>query len=220
MLEIVGRIHDTTGKATTDPIMVEAFEHNFFDSIFPRHIASPVTLDKDGWFKITSTLQFGLDIDKIYLIITDPLKKFVSVREGQQQKEFSPTIDSHGNRKWKSGIIDDINNIDITIIYQDCPVPNEFYEYVVIGSGFGGTISALTLANKQLAINNKNGTNSKICILERGQWWVSHEMPIDANSTTDGKPTIRQYLEENNIPYSTWAYPDNIKGLIRLFANT
>lgn len=32
--------------------------------------------------------------------------------------------------------------------------------------------------------------------------------------------TIRQYLEENNIPYSFWAYPDNLKGLLALFGNT
>ena len=38
--------------------------------------------------------------------------------------------------------------------------------------------------------------------------------PIPPNST------IRQYLDENNIPYSFWAYPDNLKGLFTLFGNT
>jgi cholesterol oxidase len=61
--------------------------------------------------------------------------------------------------------------------------------------------------------------HKRVCLLERGQWWVSHEMP----ASTDGivganpSPTIRQYLETNNIPYNTWAYPDNTKGLLRLF---
>lgn len=54
----------------------------------------------------------------------------------------------------------------------------------------------------------------------RGQWWISHEMPSGKEGTTDGSPTIRQYLEENNIPYSLWAYPDNLKGLLALFGNT
>ena len=126
--------------------------------------------------------------------------------------------DSHGNTKWKSGIIDDIDNIDITVIYQNRSAPNEYYEFVVIGSGFGGTISALTLANK---LETKDSTHkNRVCILERGQWWVSHEMPSTSDGTIDGKPTIREYLEKENIPYGLWAYPDNIKGLLRLFANT
>ena len=34
--------------------------------------------------------------------------------------------------------------------------------------------------------------------------------------TIDGSPTIRKYLEENNIPYCLWAYPDKLKGLYYL----
>ena len=45
-------------------------------------------------------------------------------------------------------------------------------------------------------------------------------MPLDSDGTIDGKTTIRGYLEKENIPYGLWAYPDNIKGLLRLFANT
>jgi choline dehydrogenase-like flavoprotein len=59
--------------------------------------------------------------------------------------------------------------------------------------------------------------HKRVCLLERGQWWVSHEMSSNKEGTTDGKRTIRQYLETNNIPYNTWAYPDNTKGLLRLF---
>jgi hypothetical protein len=50
--------------------------------------------------------------------------------------------------------------------------------------------------------------HKRVCLLERSQWWVSHEMPSSKEGTTDGKRTIRQYLETNNIPYNTWAYPD------------
>ena len=67
-----------------------------------------------------------------------------------------------------------------------------------------------------LTIKSHIGHN-RVCLLERGQWWVSHEMPLSKEGTIDGKRTIRQYLETNNIPYNTWAYPDNTKGLLRLF---
>ncbi len=128
--------------------MIEAFEHNLFESLLHRHIASPVTVDNEGRFKILPTVRFGLNIEKVYLVVSDPFKKFVSVREGKHQKEFTKFIDSHGNTKWKSDTIEDINNIDITTIFQNHPAPNDYYEFVVVGSGFGGTISALTLANK------------------------------------------------------------------------
>lgn len=45
-----------------------------------------------------------------------------------------------------------------------------------MGSGFGGTILALSLANKFEDDNAKNNTNKRVCVFERGQWWLSHEM--------------------------------------------
>jgi hypothetical protein len=62
--------------------------------------------------------------------------------------------------------------------------------------------------------------DKRVCVLERGQWWVSPEMPSTSQGTTDGNSTVRQYLEEGNIPYSTYIYPDNIKGLLRVFGNS
>ncbi len=45
-------------------------------------------------------------------------------------------------------------------------------------------------------------------------------MPATSDGTIDEKPTIREYLEKENIPYGVWAYHDNINGIFRLFANT
>ena len=45
-------------------------------------------------------------------------------------------------------------------------------------------------------------------------------MPSTSDGTIDGSPTIRQFLEENNMPYGLWAYPDNIKGFLKLLGNT
>jgi hypothetical protein len=58
----------------------------------------------------------------------------------------------------------------------------------------------------------------KVVLLERGQWWVSHELPASLTSNEFRKKTnpdkgIREYLEINDIHYRTWAYPDNINGL-------
>ncbi len=91
---------------------------------------------------------------------------------------------------------------------------SENFEAVVVGSGFGGTIAALTLAN----YFEKQNPNAKVCVLERGQWWLSHEMPATAEGTIDGKPTMRTYLEENHIPHGFWAHPDNVEGQVKLLS--
>lgn len=101
-------------------------------------------------------------------------------------------------------------------------------EAVVVGSGFGGTIASLSLVN-QLHEEDKlvpDPDKRKVILLERGQWWISHEVPksrgFNEQKTVDPtqhKPGIREYLELNDIPYRTWAYPDNIDGLSE-FLNT
>jgi choline dehydrogenase-like flavoprotein len=99
------------------------------------------------------------------------------------------------------------------------------YEYVVVGSGFGGTITALTLANKLEDDNvnfNKKADGSqtrKVCILERGQWWISPEIPINEKGTTDHKGTIHQYLKENNIPFDYFPY-DNFNGFLKALGSS
>lgn len=52
-------------------------------------------------------------------------------------------------------------------------------EAVVVGSGFGGTIASLSLKN-QLHEEDKlvpDPDKRKVILLERGQWWISHEVP-------------------------------------------
>jgi choline dehydrogenase-like flavoprotein len=99
------------------------------------------------------------------------------------------------------------------------------YEYIVIGSGFGGTITALILGNKLEEENNsptpnRNGSDiKKVCILERGQWWISPEIPINDKGVIDHKPTISQYLEENKIPHDFFPY-DNLKGFLKVLGSS
>lgn len=86
-------------------------------------------------------------------------------------------------------------------------IPAE-YDSVVIGSGFGGTIASIAIAKMYKGKNE----DKRVCILERGQWWISHELP-DSN-------TFRSFLVRNNMPFSTWAYPNDIKGMLAAIGNS
>jgi choline dehydrogenase-like flavoprotein len=212
MVEIKGKIHDLNNQPLVG-IIIEAFERSVFSNL-DRILAPAEVSDSTGSFTIVPVSNIQPDIQKIYIVITDTNKKYSSVKDGQSR--FNKVIDFQGNVKWKSESLDDIGNIDITISLQPRKLPDNKYEALVIGSGFGGTITSLTLATKY----KEDGAGKKVCILERGQWWVSHEMPLNEKGTTDGKPTIREYLEKNDIPYSTWAYPDDFKGVFRVFGNS
>lgn len=81
---------------------------------------------------------------------------------------------------------------------------------VVIGSGFGGTIAALTLTNF-FATRNKG---EKVCILERGQWWISHELPYRGKNGAIADPNMREFLQNTGREFSFWAHPDNVEGVL------
>ena len=71
---------------------------------------------------------------------------------------------------------------------------------------------------------NPGADKKKVVILDRGQWWVSHELPLSPSShelseRPKAKTGIREFLESNNLPYNTWPYPDNINGLSQMINN-
>ena len=108
----------------------------------------------------------------------------------------------------------------ITAPYTPYINPNEVNqcEAVVVGSGFGGTIVSLSLVNQ--FEQQDPALMRKVIILERGQWWVSHELPLSPSSHEFEKKVnpdkgIREYLDSTDNPYRTWAYPDNVNGLSR-----
>jgi choline dehydrogenase-like flavoprotein len=110
----------------------------------------------------------------------------------------------------------------ITTPYTPYNNPNEVNqcEAVIVGSGFGGTIVSLSLVNQFAGqdMNLPDAQKRKVVILERGQWWVSHELPLSTSShefekKVDPDKGIREFLDSNDSPYRTWAYPDNINGL-------
>jgi choline dehydrogenase-like flavoprotein len=217
LLAISGRIRDSTDKPLPDEIRLEAFEESVLGPRFDRRLGQAASPDSDGRFVITAPMSLGVNARKIYLVMSDPQKRLGSVREGQN--EFASTTDPHGNKTWKSAVVEDVEDVDITISLQNPPVPDDGYEAIVIGSGFGGSIVALTLANKYAA-ETPPSKNHRVCVLERGQWWVSGETPTTTAGTTNGEPTIREYLEEHNIPYGVWATPDDFAGLLRLVGSS
>jgi choline dehydrogenase-like flavoprotein len=213
---IKGRIQNSEGKPASG-IKVNAYDKDF--PFFKHSLGSSVS-DEKGLFEIQFTESkfrhlFERDPD-VFLEIVDNDKayQFVTDKIGGYKRKI------HNDQAlWTSipiGNVNEIYNYTITVIKEPRTIPDK-YDAVVIGSGFGGTIVALTLANFF------DKMNKKVCLLERGQWWISHEMPATFEGTTNPTPdgsTIRQYLDENNIPYSFWAYPDNLKGLLALFGNT
>jgi hypothetical protein len=119
---------------------------------------------------------------QVYLVITDSGIKFVSVKD--RQGIYSRYTDNLGNIIWIRPVLDNLENTakcDIEIMLSPRKIPKTC-EAVVIDSGFGGTIISLRLANKFEAENSKpNAVNRKrICIFERGQRWISHEIPQNA----------------------------------------
>jgi hypothetical protein len=144
LIEIKGIIHDSNDQPIAG-VIIEAFERSVFSNL-DRLLAPAEVSDSTGSFNIVPISAIQQDVNKIYLVITDTNRKFTSVKD--RENRFNKVIDFQGNVKWKSENVDQIDDIDITISLQPKKLPNSKYEAVVIGSGFGGTITSFTLANK------------------------------------------------------------------------
>jgi hypothetical protein len=223
MIVIEGRIHDSTDRPLSG-IPVELFQRFPGQDLLLTPPPSFVT-DNEGNFKIILSQIIHIKNSQVYLAITDSTARFTSVRDNQSRYIKEEFFDIEGNKglKWKGEVINNLNNnIDITVVLEKRIIPDR-YEAVVIGSGFGGTIAALTLSKKyekEDSNNKEEKLRRRVCVLERGQWWVSHEIPYGANGTIDNSQTLRGYLIKNDMPYGTWAYPDDTKGLLNIFGNS
>jgi choline dehydrogenase-like flavoprotein len=173
---------------------VKAFHKEpIFDIFGDEPVGSAVTLD-DGTFRIDFTKSFtwANNQPKIYLKVFDT--SGVNIHE-------TPVIDPN------------------FVAFNNSNEVNQC-EAVVVGSGFGGTIITSSLVNQYVKEdqNLDDQNKRKVVLLERGQWWVSHELPSSPGANEFEKEMnpdkgMREYLESNDIPYRTWAYPDNINGL-------
>ena len=183
------------------------------------------------------TLKF-FDKDPVFDVFgDDPIGSTVTLDDGRFRIDFRKEDFRKPEEFWESVM----NEPDLYIkvydpegnfVHETSPIGNPFSPYVeadeknqtecvVIGSGFGGTILSLSFVNQyHKEDHNKLDTDKrKVVLLERGQWWVSHELPLSPSAhelnKTDGPPEIgiTDYLESNDKHYRTWAYPDNINGL-------
>lgn len=197
--ELKGKLTDSSGSPMSNHT-IKAFDKDF---IFDDPLRSSITLD-DGSFKITFTKE---DFNK---------------QPGESEIDpqlYLKIFDLEGNLIHETGIISDPFTPYVN------PAEANQCEAVVIGSGFGGTITSLSLVNKFVADSAPPGSEKKkIVLLERGQWWVSHELPSspgfhEFEKKGEQKKGIREFLDVNDMPYRTWPYPDNINGLSQ-FLNT
>lgn len=82
------------------------------------------------------------------------------------------------------------------------------YKVAVIGSGFGGTMTALPLADKF----KKRGKGEKVVILERGTWWST---PVSV--VQDKEVRVAKHLADNEQPVQFWSSQNHFRGFIDLF---
>ena len=218
MIRVKGHIQDSTGTPLSN-LEVKVLD---FVAGKERLLAQPLPPDQNGNFDIQLQDQIAIPIstETIHLVLIETIKKFTTVRDNQDRFNYKNdykkrTVQGTVN-EWVGLPLQNLDEIIITISVIPLKDPDEKYEAIVIGSGFGGTIISLTLAKQYKALN----IGQKVCILERGQWWVSHEMPSSAEDTINGKGTIREYLETHDMPYDVWPYPDNMEGVFRVFGNS
>src|SRR6266487_728248 len=80
------------------------------------------------------------------------------------------------------------------------------FDIVIIGTGFGGTMTALTLAEK---LKQRKKGPLKILMLERGTWWTTPVSTIqDKNIRT---PDL---LKAKAQPFQYWSSIEHFKGFI------
>ena len=82
------------------------------------------------------------------------------------------------------------------------------YDALVVGSGFGGTVAATTLARAR----------KRVLILERGTWWTSPEELGSPPRAEEGRPRLAEWLKQADEPVQYWPRPDHKDGLLYLFA--
>jgi choline dehydrogenase-like flavoprotein len=86
------------------------------------------------------------------------------------------------------------------------PMPH--YNTVIIGSGFGGSMTALPLADAY----KTRAAGESILILERGTWWTT---PI--STVQDKEIHTAEFLEEQKQPVQFWSSQNHFRGFIDIF---
>jgi choline dehydrogenase-like flavoprotein len=88
-------------------------------------------------------------------------------------------------------------------------MPNaSHYTMVVIGTGFGGTMTALPVT-REFVRRNKGET---VLMLERGTWWTT---PV--GTIQDKEVSAFEFLVRKGHPVQYWSTPNNFRGFVDIF---
>lgn len=82
------------------------------------------------------------------------------------------------------------------------------HDVVVVGSGFGATMTALPLARAFKA----RGRGESVLMLERGTWWTT---PV--GTVQDKEVKTYGFLKDRGQPVQFWSSAENFRGFIDLF---
>src|SRR5215218_1747655 len=84
---------------------------------------------------------------------------------------------------------------------------------VVIGSGFGGSMTALAVARALEARNQRNGAADSVLMLERGVWWTT-----PTGTVQDREVETYGFLADGHKqPVQYWESAESFRGLIDLY---
>jgi choline dehydrogenase-like flavoprotein len=87
------------------------------------------------------------------------------------------------------------------------PPKHSRYDVVVIGSGFGGAMVALSLAHAMKA----RGRKDTILVMERGTWWIT---PVSTLQDPEGKTHTFLTEDPRKQPVQYWSSIDHFRGLV------
>src|SRR6266487_839747 len=82
------------------------------------------------------------------------------------------------------------------------------YTVVVIGTGFGGCMTALPIANRFKQRNK----GEKVLMFERGTWWTT---PV--GTVQDKEVRTYEFLAQNGQPVQYWSTQNSFRGFIDIF---
>jgi choline dehydrogenase-like flavoprotein len=85
---------------------------------------------------------------------------------------------------------------------------DQHYSAVVIGSGFGGTMTALPLAQAFKA----RGRGETLLMLERGTWWTT---PV--GTVQDKEVRAFDFLVGKGQPVQFWSAAEHFRGFLDIF---
>jgi choline dehydrogenase-like flavoprotein len=91
----------------------------------------------------------------------------------------------------------------------------DHYDLVVIGTGFGGSMTALSIAHRFEALHTSStppsGPPPRILLLERGTWWTT---PVE--TVQDKEVAVRKLLLERKQPTQEWSTANDLRGTLDL----